>query len=176
MTGVALLPVMSVHILNPACTVLVVAGRDGRVVAEQPRLRDRVSAHWRARWLDRDLAEGVPPEASAALALRAERLTEPDWRWSMAGALRRVLRDANANRHQRLGRVTPNRLAVNSAAEELNRLADTLDDPGPVAAQGVARAWLLLTDGTGPLYNPHSRTSLCGVAARALRDLRPWPA
>jgi hypothetical protein len=175
-TGVAWLVVMSVHLLNPPCTVLVVAGTDGRVVAEQPRLRDRVAAHWRARRLDRDLAEGVPPEANAALALRAERLTEPDWRWSMAGALRRLLRDANASRGQRRGRVTPNDRAVNSAAEELKRLADTLDDPGPVAAQGVARAWLLLTDGTGPLYNARSRTSLCGAAARAVRDLRPWPA
>lgn len=176
MTGVTLLAVMSVRILNAPCTVLVAAGLDGRVVAEQPRLRDRVSAHWRARRLDRDLAEGVPPEASAALALRAERLTEPDWRWSMAGALRRVLRDAHADRRQRPGRVTPNRRAVNSAAEELHRLADTLDDPGPVAAQGVARAWLLLTDGTGPLYNARSRASLCAAAARAARDLRPWPA
>ena len=65
---------------------------------------------------------------------------------------------------------------MKSAAEELSRLADTLDDPGPVAAQGVARAWLLLTDGTGPLYNARSRTSLCAGAARAIRDLRPWPA
>jgi hypothetical protein len=175
-TGVALLTVMGVHILKQPCTVLLVAGADGRVVAEQPRLRDRVSAHWRATRLDRDLADGVAPEASAALALRAERLTEPDWRWSMAGALRRVLRDANASRRQRLGRVTPNGRAVNSAAEELNRLADTLDDPGPVAAQGVARAWLLLTDGTGPLYNARSRISLCRAATQALRDLRPWPA
>ena len=112
--------------------------------------------------------------STSLLALRAERLTEPDWRWSIAGALRRVLREANADRRQRLGRVTPDRRAVKSAATELHRLADTLEDPGPVAAQGVARAWLLLTDGTGPLYNVRSRTSLCASAARAARDLRPW--
>ena len=176
MTSVPLLVVMSVHLLRAAPTVLVAAGRDGRVAVERPRLRDRLASHWRARRLDRDLADGVPPEASAALALRAQRLTEPDWRWSMAGALRRVLREANAGPRQRLGRVTPNLRAVKSAAEELSRLADTLDDPGPVAAQGVARAWLLLTDGTGPLYNARSRTSLCAGAARAIRDLRPWPA
>jgi hypothetical protein len=167
---------MSIQILSQSPTVLVAPGRDGRVVMERPRLRDRLAAHWRAPRLDRDLADGVPPEASAALALRAQRLTEPDWRWSISGALRRVLRDANASRSQRLGRVTPNLRAVKSASDELNRLADTLDDPGPVAAQGVARAWLLLTDGTGPLYNARSRTSLCAGAARALRDLRPWPA
>ena len=94
----------------------------------------------------------------------------------MAGALRRVLRDANTNRGHRFGRVTPNLRAVKSASEELGRLADTLDDPGPVAAQGVARAWLLLTDGTGPLYNARSRFSLCAGAVRAAQDLRPWAA
>ena len=176
MTGVALLMVMSMHLLSEPPTVLVAAGPDGRVVAERARVRDRLASHWRARRLDRELADGVPPEASTALALRAQRLTEPDRRWSMAGALRRVLHDANVDRRQRLGRVTPNLRAVRSAAEELSRLADTLDDPGPVAAQGVARAWLLLTDGTGPLYNAGSRVSLCAGAARAARDLRPWPA
>jgi hypothetical protein len=175
-TGVALLAVMSFNILSSPCTVLVLAGRHDRVAVERPRLRDRLAARWRARKLDRDLADGVAPEASAALALRAQRLTEPEWRWSMAGTLRRVVREANVDRRHRLARVTPNLRAVRSATDELNRLADTLDDPGPVAAQGVARAWLLLTDGTGPLYNARSRASLCAGAARAIRDLRPWPA
>jgi len=35
---------------------------------------------------------------------------------------------------------------------------------------------LLLTDGTGPLYNPSSRISLGAGAERAARELRPWPA
>lgn len=176
MTGVRFMMVMAVHLLSHSPTVLVAPGLDGRVVAKRPRLRDRLAAHLRAWRLDHDLADGVPPEASAALALRAQHLTEPDRRWSMAGALRRVVHDACAGRRQRIGRVTPNLRAVKSAAEELSRLADTLDDPGPVAAQGVARAWLLLTDGTGPLYNVRSRTSLCAGAARAARDLRPWAA
>ena len=65
---------------------------------------------------------------------------------------------------------------MRAAREELAELADTLDDPGPVAAGGVAQALLLLTDGTGPLYNPFSATSLRAWAERAARDLRPWPA
>jgi hypothetical protein len=70
----------------------------------------------------------------------------------------------------------PSRTRVRSAREELSYLADMLDEPGPVAAGGVAQALLLLTDGTGPLYNPDSRTSLCAGAERAARELRPWPA
>jgi hypothetical protein len=65
---------------------------------------------------------------------------------------------------------------VRAAREELIRLADTLDEPGPVSAAGVAQAWMLLTDGTGPLYNAESRVTLVAGAARAVRELRPWPA
>jgi hypothetical protein len=148
------------------------------VAAEHPRLRDRLAAQWLAPQLDRALAEGVSPEGSAPLALRAQRLTEPDRRWSIAGALRRIVREADEDR-PRLGRmmpVRPNPGTVRAASEELNELADTLDDPGPVAAHGVAQAWLLITDGTGPLYHPDSSRSLSARAAQAARQLRPWAA
>jgi hypothetical protein len=146
------------------------------VVARRPRLRDRLAARWRARRLDRALAGGTPPEANAALALRAQRLTEPDRRGSIADALRRILREAHEGCRPRAGRVVPSRAWVTAAREELSLLADTLDDPGPVTAGGVAQAWMLLTDGTGPLYNPYNSTTLRVGAARAARELRPWPA
>jgi hypothetical protein len=115
-----------------------------------------------AHRLDLALAAGVSPEASAAIALRAHRLTEPDRRWSMAGALRRIIREAQQDRRPRprLGRVKPNTRAVREAREALTQLADTLADPGPVSAHGVAHAWILLTDATGPLYNVRSNATL----------------
>jgi len=176
MTSIKSSVVMSASLYAHGSTVLLACGRAGTVVAERPRLRDRLAAHWWARGLDRALAEGIAPEASAALALRAQRLTEPDRRWSIAGALRRILREAEEAHPARLGRVRPNSRAVNAASQELNELADTLDDPGPVTAHGVAQAWLLLTDGTGPLYNPGSREPLPIRAAQAARHLRPWAA
>jgi hypothetical protein len=157
-------------------TVLLTGRLDGLVVACRPRLTDRLIARIRARRLDRALAHGTPPEASAALALRAQRLTEPEHRSSIARELRRVLREAHRSRRPTLlARIMPSRASVWAAREELRRLADTLEDPGPVAAGGVAQAWILLTDGTGPLYNPDSRTTLVGGAAQAVRELRPWP-
>jgi hypothetical protein len=45
-----------------------------------------------------------------------------------------------------------------------------------VAAGGAAQAWLLLTDGTGPLYRPGSGELLSIRAAQAARQLRPWTA
>lgn len=146
------------------------------MVAQRPRLRDHLAARWRAHRLDLALADGTSPETNVALALRAQRLTEPDRRWSAAGALRRIVREARNDRRARLGRVRPNPRVVLAASRELSALADTLDDPGPVAARGVAQAWLLLTDGTGALYNSESRTTLASDAVRALRELRPWPA
>jgi hypothetical protein len=157
-------------------TVLLTGRLDALVVACRPRLIDRLAARLRARRLDRALAQGTPPEASAPLALRAQRLTEPEQRSSIARELRRILSEAQQSRRPEFARVLPSRGSVWAAREELRRLADTLDDPGPVAAAGVAQAWILLTDGTGPLYNPTSRTTLLSGAARALRELRPWPA
>jgi hypothetical protein len=176
MTGVACLSVMNVSFYSHTSTVLVTCGHPGAVVAERPRLRDRLAVHWRARRLDRALAQGIAPETSAALALRAQRLTEADRRWSLAGALRRIVRDVEADRAPRPGRVAPHSHAVVAASDQLTELADTLDDPGPVQAQGVAQAWLLLTDGTGPLFNPNSSDPLSVRAAQAARHLRPWAA
>lgn len=177
MTSVPWSVVMHSFLHREPCTVLLAGGWDGLVVAERPRLRDRLSARWRPRRLDRALADGTPPEASAALALRAQHLTEPEHRRSIAQSLRAILREAHDDgRRVALGRVMPSRARVTAARDELRLLADTLDEPGPVAAGGVAQAWLLITDGTGPLYNAHSATRLGPGAARATRELRPWPA
>jgi hypothetical protein len=162
---------------QPERTVVLVADglAEGPVHAERPGFRDRLSARWHPRHLDRALAGGVPPEANTALALRAQELTELERRQSIAGAIRRVLREAREGAPITHGRIRPDRRRVAAASEELTALADTLAEPGPVAATGVAQAWILLTDGTGPLYNSDSRTSLCAGAARAVRELRPWP-
>ena len=170
MTTVSLLTVMQ----SARQTLLLAGGPDGLVVARHPRLWDRLAARIRPRRLDRALAGGTPPEASAALALRAQQLTEPDSRGSIAKALRRILREAQQGCRPALGRVMPSRAQVRAAREQLSHLADTLEEPGPVAAGGVAQALLLLTDGTGPLYNPDSRTSLGVGAERAASELRPW--
>ena len=182
MTGVAFTVVMRIQVSthaksdNRATTVLVADGlAEGFVHAERPSLWDCLTARWHPRRLDRALAGGVPPEANTALALRAQELTELERRQSIAGAIRRVIREAREGAPIAPARIRPDRRRVAAASAELSALADTLAEPGPVAATGVAQAWILLTDGTGPLYNPYSRTSLCAGAARAVRELRPWP-
>jgi hypothetical protein len=167
---------MRFHAQHHSARVLLTGGLDDLLVASRPRLRDRLVVRLRPRRLDRALARGTSPEASAALALRAQHLTEPEERGSIARGLRQIIREAPEARRPALSRIMPSRSRVRSALEELTRLADTLEEPGPVAAGGVAQARILLTDGTGPLYNSESRTTLVAGAARALRELRPWPA
>jgi hypothetical protein len=149
-------------------SILLFTRSDGLVMLKRPHLRHRMAARLRAGRLDRALAAGTPPEASAALALRAQQLIEPGRRHCIAAALRRVLRERPGE-----SQIMPARARLAAAINPLSRLADTLDEPGPVSAQGVAQALLLLTDGTGPLYNPRASVSLPAGAARATRALRP---
>ena len=58
------------------------------------------------------------------------------------------------------------------AGEELSTLADALSEPGPVAPRGVAQARMLLTDGTGALFNARSEVSVRASALTAFENLR----
>jgi hypothetical protein len=126
-------------------------------IAPQPKMRDRVAARLLARRLDWKLANGADSEESAALALRASRLTSLSRRRLVSNALWRLVRT---------GRVAAD------GSEQVAGLASALVEPGPVDPRGAARAWLLVTDGTGPLYG---RGNLRGYAAAATRQLRLTP-
>ena len=66
---------------------------DDRAGLALRRLRPwhRLLARCQAGRLDRELAEGASPEASAALAARAMRLTSLDFRRDLAASLRRIV-------------------------------------------------------------------------------------
>jgi hypothetical protein len=133
----------------------------GRLTLRQLRPWHRVLARSRAPWLDRELADGMSPEASAALAARAIRLTSTDFRRDLAASLRRI---AAAGRPPRI----PLRLEqVSQSAPLLAALACRLVEPGPVPVRGVAIVSRLLADGTGPLYRGVRRDDLCAIIERA---------
>lgn len=155
-----------------ATVVLVTDAEDGgSVVARRARLRERMAARWRAGSLERQLARGAPPEAAAALALRAQTLIGPRARAALA---RRVLAlVGDARRQPRVGstRIPPRLGEIAAAARELDRLAARLAAPGPVSARGVAEVRLLLADGCGPLYFRGSGVDLGAAVSRALDNL-----
>lgn len=141
------------------------------VIARQARARDRAAARLRRNRLDRVLAAGAPSEATPALALRARRLIALPYRRSVAETYRRIVREAQEPTVPSRLRVIPRRGRIAEASDHLIRLADFLTQPAPVAARGVAQAFLLLADGTGPLYNSGSEASLQECAARATDHL-----
>jgi hypothetical protein len=61
------------------------------------------------------------------------------------------------------------RAPVAACAAELNELISRLLAPGPVAAQGVAQARLLLTEAGGPLYRVGHRAGAAELRAK-VRD------
>ena len=63
----------------------------GRLTLGRLRPWHRVLARSRAARLDRELAAGMSPEASATLAARAMRLTSTDFRRDLAASLLRIL-------------------------------------------------------------------------------------
>ena len=73
----------------------------------------------------------------------------------LARSLRARVKDAERPAAIRISAAVPLcRRAVLPWRESLLGLAERLERPDPVNPAGVARVLVLLTDGTGPLYNP----------------------
>ena len=128
--------------------------------APKPRLRLRVRVGFCRFRLDRELAAGRSAGASPELALRAAQLTELPTRRKLARSLRHTVADARRPNPPGFSSAVPMRRdAVRSCGEAMLGLADRLEQEPPLSASAVARVLVLLSDGTGPLYNagcPHS--------------------
>ena len=134
------------------------------------RIQDRLRARFCGLALDRALAAGVPPDASAALALRARALTQTSAREELADQLRRIVR--NACEPSVPGtRVRARREHVLAAEHAMQRLASRLQSPLPVEARGIARVRVLLSDGGGPLYYRASAQDLGTEIRQAISAL-----
>ena len=152
----------TVLLLTPAC-----ARHADVVEPRRVRLRDRVEARVRAHHLDRRLAEGVPPERSAALSLRARRLAEPAFAAFLARRLHEVVREAVV-RHVPRAQIAVRLSAVAAVSAELDELARRLVAPRPPAVRGLAQVSVLLGEGSGPLYSSYADEDL-GAAIRRAR-------
>jgi hypothetical protein len=146
--------------------MLVLLDEAGCPVACTAHPWDRLLAHLRAFRLDSDLAAGASPEASVALALRAQMLVRTRHRYELARSADRVLAAATQPTFSGRPRVPVCRDRVRDCSEELGELIRRLRTTGPVPAQGVAKVGVLLADASGPLYH---RASADDLRAR-LRD------
>jgi hypothetical protein len=182
MTGRVHLQVMVVT-ADRRCAMLVVLERDETssgnpvYVAGRPGLRDRARARMSVRRLDAALANAECPESTAALAIRARRVTSDAMRRRMAHGFQRVVTSARTDArsrsvHPRVAAMAFSRERVLAAATEFDALVEGLLAPGPISAFGAARAFLLLTDGAGPLFN-RSCGDLGGYLRAAIDGLDP---
>jgi hypothetical protein len=142
-------------------------------------MRLALVAAWRAGELDRQLAAGASPDASALLAIRARRLMSRAHRARVAAGLARAVRDANATRPGLSAAVRPDAREVIAAGAVLATLQARLRADEPVTPRGVALLESLLADGTSELYRPTETGALGSrlrAAAAALEPLaRPDP-
>jgi hypothetical protein len=145
------------------------------------RLWHRVLASFAAARLDRELAGGVSPEASASLAARATWLTSSQVRGDLAASLRGILATAGEPvaavwprspiGPARTPRVPVRTARISRSAALLAEVTSRLLQPGPVPVRGVAMVSQLLADGAGPLYREAAREDLDALAERAARAL-----
>ncbi len=151
--------------------MLLLLDEAGCPIARPARPWDRLVVRVRASRLDSDLAVGASPDATVALALRAQMLVRARTRRDVALGAQQILATATqvpAAGHAQVPavgrpRVPVCRDRVRDSSEELGDLIRRLLAGGPVAARGVALASVLLSDGSGPLY---PRASADDVRAR----------
>jgi len=115
--------------------------------------------------LDRQLASGRPPAAGRMVAARAEYLLSA--RWELAQSWGRVLDQARRAPTARNPHAPLCRDRILDAEGDVRTLLDALSSGRGVSPRGVAMAGLLLSDGTGPLYNRNCSVNLPG----ALREV-----
>jgi hypothetical protein len=142
------------------------------LAAERLSLRVRLCVALRRDALDRALAGGADPAASAELAFRAALLVRERNRRGLARCLRLAIWEAEAG--VSAVRVSPRpvrRGEVLSCREALVALSDRLDRAGPAAPEGVAIAERLLNDLRSPLFawaEPGTVRRLARLAAAAM--------
>jgi hypothetical protein len=131
----------------------------------------RVVTFARASALDRELADGADPMLSDELSLRVGQLRSAKRRARLASALRGAVELAGRPIDQLMMPPSPiRRHEIQDNRELLLELAERVCS-GPVCAQGLAMTWLLVGDGSSPLYREHPRRPLRVAAFEALTAL-----
>jgi hypothetical protein len=133
--------------------MLVLLEEAGSPVAAAAHPWDLLLAHWHGFRLDSDLAAGASPDASVPLALRAQMLVRPRYRYELARSADRVLAAAMQGAYFGRPRVPVCRDRVRDCSQEFGELIRRLRATGPVPARGVAKVGVLLADAGGPLYH-----------------------
>jgi len=131
--------------------VVVITDAESGLSQARVRVRDRLSARLHASRLDAVLSDMTAAESTVPLALHAQRLVRGPSRCMLVGAIDRLLGRASGERR------VPSAVPVSAdrmraCGNELRQIRDLLASGGPVAASGVAKMRLLVSDASSPLY------------------------
>ncbi|MGA2320984.1 MAG: hypothetical protein ABSG95_09635 [Solirubrobacteraceae bacterium] len=126
--------------------------------------------------LDRQIAEGRPCEATAALTLRARQLTHPRTRQQIARSLREIIDYVDRHGSRRvISSVVIAPAAVRTGRRAILGLAERLEGTAPVNPRGVVLVRALLTDGLSPLFNPYSERTVTEAVFEVQEALEGHP-
>jgi hypothetical protein len=139
------------------------------------RGNNRILSFLRSSHLDRQLASGVPPGWSRSLATRARSITTTERCRTLAEDWEHLLQACRRPVAVRTSRLPLSRDRILAAEGEIRDMVAALSDARLESAAGVAKASLLLRDGTGPLYNPRCTTDLGVAIQNATRHIRTLP-
>jgi hypothetical protein len=137
------------------------------------RAHARLLALRHAGELDRQLGAGVNPQTTAALTLRAERITRRRSRVSLANGLAGALHSAQHATPGLTSAVRPQAPELIAASSVLAGLDRRLRDPEPINPQGVALLRELLTDAASTLYQPSNPGALVNRLRTVAATLEP---
>ncbi|HEX4432495.1 MAG TPA: hypothetical protein VHZ96_24695 [Frankiaceae bacterium] len=153
--------------------LLAAAGDPLRIVTRRRRPWDRVLARSRSLTLDAQLADGHSPDDNWLRLVRAELLISRHGRVEIARHWETVLERCSRQGNEGRLRVPLQYQQIRAAEPGIRRLIAALRSRLAINVRGVAMASLLLTDGTGPLYNPARSADLRAFVSAAADHLDP---
>jgi hypothetical protein len=157
--------VMTLLLIDPDSPAPLTVRSNGRWV--------RLAVRLLASTLDRQLAEGRPPESNRLLAARAQELVAPATRRALAQNWAHLLKTARTPPPFGTHRVPLNRDGIVACEAEVHPILSAMVDPLPPPARGVAMVSWLLRDGTGPLYQRRRAAELAVALREVIAQLDP---
>lgn len=131
---------------------------------------------WLHRYkVDRELAAGADPNLDPLRRARACELVRESTRHKIADSLERVLRQVDSIPQGRSSQAPIAGGPILYSRSDLETIVERLKAPAAASPQGVAKAVLLLTECTGPLYGG-SEQELARASRAAVHAIDRGPA
>jgi hypothetical protein len=135
------------------------------------RLRARIGSFE----LDVSLAEGASPDSSVPLSLRARALHSSAKRRRLARSFRKLVAKSYEPRRPFESHVPLARSEIVESQALVEELIELLESGDPLDVTGIARAALLLTESSSPLYRPSVAGALEPALTRVIETLATQP-